>query len=674
MSGLPASRRAARPARSQRPWAVVVVLAALISAQGCATSKMVSLREVPHSPLVEQLKLTARGGPKPSARTQQFLRLYDLSDDLRGDPQVLLQKVQAVLEREPSPDKVYAIAELSYLQAKRVEAAKPQLALDFYGATVLNAYQYLFDDRFRPTRNPYDPRFRGACDLYNAGLEGCLRLVRKDQSLVPGQTYTIRTAGGNWDITCVLRGGDWRREDFGRFEFVSDYEIHGLKNQYQTYGLGVPLIVVRNNYAGEPAAAGYYPKDLSFPVTAFLRPSADVRGSDVAPGASSRHHAVLELYDPLAINDIRVSNVRVPLQSDYTTPLAYFLCNPAFDVPNLGLLRPDALLAKVNGARPLMGLYMVQPYQPGKIPVVMVHGLWSSPITWMAMFNDLRSIPEIRDQFQFWFYLYPTGQPFWLSASQLRRDLAEMRGVLDPQRREPALDQMVLIGHSMGGLVARLQTIPSGTAFWGAVSEKPFEAIHAPPDVRERLAGCFFFEPNPSVRRVVTLATPHRGSSFSNQTTRWLANQFIRLPTMLLQSQEALFRENKDAFPEGSLLRITTSIDALSPQSPVFPLLVNSPRPPWVAYHSIVGIIPQGGLWGKVTGGDGVVRYESAHMDDTESELVVPADHSGVLVHPLAVLEVRRILLQHLAEAREFPNPVPSDPLPTLTAASIMPH
>ena len=74
-----------------------------------------------------------------------------------------------------------------------------------------------------------------------------------------------------------------------------------------------------------------------------------------------------------------------------------------------------------------MGLYMVQPYEPGKIPVLMVHGLWSSPMTWMEMFNDLRSQPEIRDHYQFWFYLYPTGQPFWLSAAQLRRDLAKVR-------------------------------------------------------------------------------------------------------------------------------------------------------------------------------------------------------------------------------------------------------
>ena len=109
---------------------------------------------------------------------------------------------------------------------------------------------------------------------------------------------------------------------------------------------------------------------------------------------------------------------------------------------------------------------MLEPYEPGKIPVLMVHGLWSSPMTWMEMFNDLRSVPEIRKHYQFWFYEYPTGQPFWVSAAQMRHDLAKLRDVLDPRHLEPALDQMVLVGHSMGGLVSRLQTVDSGDGYW----------------------------------------------------------------------------------------------------------------------------------------------------------------------------------------------------------------
>ena len=198
-----------------------------------------------------------------------------------------------------------------------------------------------------------------------------------------------------------------------------------------------------------------------------------------------------------------------------------------------------------------MGLYMVQPYEPGKIPVLMVHGLWSSPMTWMEMFNDLRSQPEIRDRYQFWFYLYPTGQPFWLSAAQLRRDLAKVREVLDPQHQEPALDQMVLIGHSMGGLVSRLQTVESGDDFWNLVSNEPLDADQGRSrDVGRSCRRRSIFQPNPSIRRVVTIGTPHRGSTFSNQTTQWLLGKLIHLPQTLVNSQQKLFRDNPGAFPD----------------------------------------------------------------------------------------------------------------------------
>ena len=202
----------------------------------------------------------------------QLLRVYNLTDALQGDSRELLENLQHITEQEPSADKVYAMSELAYLSARKIEKQDKAKALDLYGAAVLHAYAFLFDDRLAATRNCYDPQFRGACDLYNSALESALRLSCDRGELRPGTTKTIHTAAGTWDITCVLRGGVWQPDDFDHFEFVSDYEMKGLKNHYQTHGLGVPLIVVRRSYKGEPEAARYYPPGLSFPVTAFLRP------------------------------------------------------------------------------------------------------------------------------------------------------------------------------------------------------------------------------------------------------------------------------------------------------------------------------------------------------------------------------------------------------------------
>jgi len=424
--------------------------------------------------------------------------------------------------------------------------------------------------------------------------------------------------------------------------------------------LGVPLIAVRRGYKGEPAAARYYPPELSFPVTAFLRPLSKI---DPQTGrGATRNQCVLELHDPLTTDELLVAGRPVPLESDLTTPLAYFLSRPEIDLENLvataGLFRPETLQALRPGQpEPIMGLYMVQPYEPDKIPVLMVHRLWSSPMTWMEMFNDLRSSPEICERYQFWFYLYPTGQPFWQSAAQLRRDLAKARKVLDPNHKEPALDQMVLIGHSMGGLLSRMQTMQSNNDFWRLASRKPFSQIKTDPQIREKLYETFFFQPNPSIRRVVTIGTPHRGSAFSNQTAQWLLGKLIRLPQVIVNSQQKLLRENPGAFPDGSLLKVDTSIDSLAPNSPVFPVMLAERRPPWVRYHNIVGLMPKQWWLAKVSSeGDGVVPRESAHMDDVASEITVPADHTTVHAHPAAVLEVRRILLEHLADLEGRPT------------------
>ena len=116
---------------------------------------------------------------------------------------------------------------------------------------------------------------------------------------------------------------------------------------------------------------------------------------------------MLELHDPLRSTDVSANGRLVPLETDLSTPLAYSLNDPAFQQANIatrGLLNP----AK---SQEHQGLYLLEPYDPDKIPVLMIHGLWSSLVTWMEMFNDLRGIEEIRDHYQFWFYLYPSGQP-----------------------------------------------------------------------------------------------------------------------------------------------------------------------------------------------------------------------------------------------------------------------
>ena len=217
-----------------------------------------------------------------------------------------------------------------------------------------------------------------------------------------------------------------------------------------------------------------------------------------------------------------------------------------------------------------------------------------------------------------------------------------------------------LVGHSMGGLISKLQTVESADAFWHTMSDHPFADLKADPDTQRALATTFYFRPNPSIRRVVTLGTPHRGSPFANDITRWAGDELIALPHKMLERQNALLTDNRNFFRPNAPIDVKTSIDSLSPDSPVLPTLLNATPGPWVTYHNVVGHDPHPG-WRKyiVGDGDGVVALTSARLDNMpqlESQIVVPADHMNVHRHPQSILEVRRVLFEQLDELQHFPT------------------
>jgi pimeloyl-ACP methyl ester carboxylesterase len=627
---------------------------------GCQSNQWVQVRKTPANPLADTLNLVSADSVTPSERVLLFLRRNDLEKTLSQAPDDVLTRVQQMVAEEPSPETLYAYAELSYLIGRDAEHhARPAEALDLYGGAVAHAYLYLFDDRLAADRNYFDPQFRQACDLYNTALESALRLHCSKEPLTPGKQLRIASGGHTFTVDVVSKG-KWHPEDFGEIRFVSDFELEGLKNHYRSFGLGVPLIVERRRH--DALAEEFYPEGLAFPVTAFLRVAgveiraddADDPRTDSARPPQHRIRCTLELHDPLTTETVAVRDRQVPLQTDLSTPLAYFLGKPQLNdkaLAGLGLLLPEQ-------ARAIQGLYLLEPYDPAKIPVIMVHGLMSSPVTWTEMFNDLRADPDLRSKYQFWFYLYPTGQPFWVSAAQMRHDLVEARQKLDPDHHAVALDQTVLVGHSMGGLLSRLQTLESEDLFWRLISDaEPEDLVGDPQDI-EQLLQVLFFDPNPSIRRVVTIGTPHRGSDMANDVTTWLGRSFITIPDFMNPNRNPVIVANRELFRESKLLRTNTSVDSLEPNNPYLPTMLQSKSPPWVTYHNIVGQVPAEDGWTRwLTGsvapaGDGVVSFASAHLDEAASEIITPASHTEVHRHARTVLEVRRILREHLEQVR----------------------
>jgi len=614
------------------------------------TESAVKVRKRPRNPLEIPLNLVGRGGPKLSPRAEQTIRRYALQDSYRQAPEETLLQFYKTVNRERTTDLAYTWAELAYIRGlKQAGGGHRDEALRWFSASAALSFEYLFDDGYQPDRSEFDPAFRRICDIYNQAVEEMLRILKKQDRLKSGEVIAIESIPR--DLSFVIQiEGRWENDKIADVKFASDLEVTGLENQYHSFGLGVPLVAARADSEVNDPEKQFLAPQLTFPLTAFFQviPAEEMH---THPSMPADIKCVLQLYDPLEKNTITINGKRVPLESDITTPLAYYLKDP--------LLNTDvfATLALIDGnfAKQFRGLYMLEPFDPEKIPVVMVHGLWSSPVTWTEMFNDLRADPEIRENYQFWFYLYPSGQPFWVSAKQMRNDLQQVRQTVDPYRQSVPLNEMVLIGHSMGGLLSRLQTVESGNNFWNVLSDQPFGEIQGEPEAITNLQNTFYFSPNPSVTRVITLGTPHRGSDFANSATRWISRRLFQLPKMLTQQTSSLVKENRELFKSPELLTVDTSVDSLALDSPFFEALASSQQADWVRYHNIVGEYQPGGLSGYLyewfsMPGDGVVPLESATSVDSVSQVVVPAEHSSIHRHPRSILEVRRILHQHVLD------------------------
>ena len=292
------------------------------------------------------------------------------------------------------------------------------------------------------------------------------------------------------------------------------------------------------------------------------------------------------------------------------------------------------------------GLSLLRPYERGKIPVVFVHGLWSNPWSWSRMIESLEADAALRDRYQFWTFGYSTGDPIPYSAWLLRRDLEEVRRKFDPDGSDRAFDRMVVVGHSMGGLLTKMMVQESGTRLWQLISDRPVDELAGDPDDRDLFRRALIFKPLLEVRRVVFIATPHRGSRVDQGRLEHLGSRLVRLPDPLRASYGRLMARNgPDFFKERFRKGLPTSVDELEWQSPILMGLDELGLAPTIKAHSIIADLrdpPRAG------GSDGLVPYKSAHLDGVASELLVSSGHL-CQDKPAVIREVRRIFMEHLS-------------------------
>ena len=410
-------------------------------------------------------------------------------------------------------------------------------------------------------------------------------------------------------------------------------------------GFGLPVSVRLAVGPEGGVAREFVPTRQSVAATAVLRfkMPGDENRLQKFSGPLARDHApaILDLANPIEIAAVNIGCAKPMLAADLTSPMLDMLeC-----MPRAGAIQ--GFVQPFGGGDTQPKLEFLEPHKPGRIPVVFIHGLASDEGTWFDMLNELRAWPTFHRRFEAWLYHYPTGASFLQSAAVLRRELADAVRRLDPAGTDPALKSLVLVGHSMGGLHAKLQVVEPGTAFWDAICCRPFEQVSMRPEIRRQAAPGYFFHPQPFVKRVVFIATPHRGSVLASLGVGRVASLTVRQPPESIAIHREVVQANPGAFREEYERRLPTTVDVLEPDSTILQALLGLRVPCWVTTHSIIGNAHKSAICGD---GDCIVPVSSARVAGVVSETYVPAKHVRVHHHPAAIAELERILVQHLHE------------------------
>lgn len=435
-------------------------------------------------------------------------------------------------------------------------------------------------------------------------------------------------AWNDHDQPADIQLGDWRlivEGDYapGYFESLlpaEEFEVKGFTHRHTRPGRGIALVGHRDNKGREPVEQFYPPEGICRPVTAVFEPAQK--------GKVMR----LRLLDSMK---------RESLAADFSAPFAS-LQSRVQTLQRMGL---TGLLGGRHSRERGHRLYLMEPYDPNKIPVIFIHGLLSTPLTWAEVTNEVWGDAEFRRRHQVWHYLYPTSAPFLYSAWLYRQRIDEMRRFLDPDGNDPASRNLDIVAHSMGGLLTRTLITSSGDAVWDQVFRMQPGQLQATEEDRQAVYGITHWQPRRDVRRVIFIATPHRGSNMSLGTIGRIGDKLAGLPVQFTGLYARLHRDNPDALQPAFRQALSrgqlTSIDTLSPEHPLLETLLSRPIPRKVEIHSIIGNRGKPGPLPQSS--DGVVPYPSSHLENARSELIVPTGH-GAMKHPKSHAEIRRVL------------------------------
>ena len=561
-----------------------------------------------------------------------------LDDEQRLSAAAELWLAAALAQDQPAKNVATDSAVATSPQSRSDAGHPTNTALASYLDAARASYAYLFFTPRTPSDRALEDRQRQVRDFYNYATERAAALfVAARHDAAGAASPPAPVVAGPWRLSLGfvdvhLPAG----RPLAELVPASRLRFSGLRNSYRRDGFGAELVAVA---APPPTAAA---AATGGEEVGFVAASVVLRfPGDTLDEVLATHEATLDAYDSWRHAAIPLRGTDVRLAASFTAPYALWLERARFD--------RQAKHALLGGGEELVGprVYLTQPFDPARRTVVLIHGLASSPATWVDLANDLTGDEAIRGGYQVWEVFYRSGAPLAYNVRAIRAALEATFDRFDPRRETLASRDVVLVGHSMGGVISRLLVLDAGDELWRALLG------HAPSaDERERLAPLAPYldlRPMPEVSRAVFLAAPHQGAPMANGWIGKLGARLVRTPASLLGQMRQLAVVIAADLPDAAAaLRAggPDGINGLSDRLPLREVTGALPISPRVTYHSIVACAET--TMTPATCSDGLVPYASAHLEGGASELVVTPSGHSVQATPQAILELRRILRLHL--------------------------
>ncbi|WP_227679288.1 esterase/lipase family protein [Psychrobacter sp. Pi2-1] len=464
----------------------------------------------------------------------------------------------------------------------------------------------------------------------------------------------------------------------------------------------------KNTDDSEPSSRIYPTGHLL--LTGLIKPDGD----SVLDALSSRKLDI-HLYNPYQTESVNILNDDYPLAANFSAGYGLWLSENQLDgVGYLNLItrQPDAQLPK---------LFMLEPYDPDKRVLIMLHGLASSPATWVNLTNDILNDDKLRDNYQVWQIFYPTNLPILENRYQIQQLINSTYQQTDPNGQNRASRNSVIISHSMGAIIARMMLSDENLVDdLDKLNDKDILSSNEKQQIRnalktsfgeDELKKRFELQALPQVDTAVFLSAPFRGTDYADRWFTRALRRIVYLPVGLVKT----FTDNLATIAtQGDLaqnplgaLYLQNGASQLSDKSSFIELTKDITMNERITYHSIIanndaditkGLaqtqpngakidlsqavednsgnetasvdvsdntetsqLPPEPLVAAVTVNDdisqalterlsdGIVPYNSAHLDGAASETIINGGHS-IQTNPQTILTLRRILHKQLQE------------------------